>query len=135
MSDWAQPQRDLVTMWFERFGDDMRMWGVPPAMLCRRHLIGEHNEVHMFVGAINKGFNLDGYLTGELLDVNLLRPRHADLVVEMGTRHHIHLSPLPPFNYTGPTGQLDIKANILELTRRCPDCRERILHVLRSKSG
>lgn len=45
----------------------MRMWMVPPELMCRQHLLGEHVELHMFVGAINKGTSvvtLPGYCEG-----------------------------------------------------------------------
>ncbi len=32
----------------------MRTWMVPPQIMCRQHLLGEHNEIHKFVGAVTK---------------------------------------------------------------------------------
>lgn len=40
----------------------MRMWKVNPKNMCRQHLLGEHVECHMFVGAILKGISLSGYI-------------------------------------------------------------------------
>ena len=40
----------------------MRMWMVNPEILCRKHLLGEHVELHMLVGWIIKGKSIQGYL-------------------------------------------------------------------------
>ena len=36
-------------------GPPMRMWTVDPGITCRLHLLREHAELHMFIGAINRG--------------------------------------------------------------------------------
>ena len=33
----------------------MRMWNVDVTKMCNKHLLGEHVEMHMFVGIIIKG--------------------------------------------------------------------------------
>ena len=33
----------------------MRMWMVDPQIMCRQHLLGEHTEMHMFVGTLKRG--------------------------------------------------------------------------------
>ena len=33
----------------------MRDWKVNPKLLCRQHLLGNHLEVHMFVGTLRRG--------------------------------------------------------------------------------
>ena len=45
----------------------MRMWMVDPKIMCRKHLLGEHVEHHMFVGTINKRISIVGYLRDNLL--------------------------------------------------------------------
>jgi hypothetical protein len=30
----------------------MRMWMVPPKVMCRKHLLGEHVEIHMLAGSL-----------------------------------------------------------------------------------
>jgi hypothetical protein len=37
------------------------MWMVDPRQMCRQHLLGEHNELHMFAGTMRKGIGLAGY--------------------------------------------------------------------------
>ena len=32
----------------------MRQWMVDPRLLCRKHLLGEHVENHMFIGTLKR---------------------------------------------------------------------------------
>ena len=101
------------------------MWGVNPKLLCRKHLLGEHVEVHMFVGTIRKGISLAGYVRDGLVEVHSLRKRHEELAAEMARRGYNHQSPLPSFEER-VEGRVDSFANLQELIRRCPTCRENI---------
>lgn len=110
----------------------MRMWMIAPHLLCRKHLLGEHNELHMLAGSILRGKSLEGFVQNGLLQVRSLEERHAELVQEMLKRGYKHASPLPGYknflkNY--PQHVLQAKVNIylslLELARRCPDCASR----------
>lgn len=104
----------------------MRMWMVDPELLCRKHLMGEHVETHMFLGTINKGVSLQGYVDNKLVSTPHLKSRHDELADEMIRRGYNHNSPL---EYTDTLNlvSVDVAANIEELKRRCPDCRARIL--------
>lgn len=97
------------------------MWGVDPKLLCQKHLLGEHVEMHMFVGTIRKGISMTGYLEGGLVETPLIAFRHAQLAAEMERRGMNHHSPLPDFA-VAPAGKVDSIANLKELARRCPDC-------------
>jgi len=46
----------------------MRMWMLPPETMCRKHLLGEHVELHMLLGSLRRGKNIDGFLAGKLVD-------------------------------------------------------------------
>ena len=61
----------------------MRMWLVTPKLMCDKHLLGEHVEMHMFVGCLLKGKSIQGYIDKGLVDVSLLTARHGALVKEM----------------------------------------------------
>ncbi len=102
----------------------MRMWMVNPRIMCRQHLLGEHVEHHMFVGTIQRGIGLSGYLENNLLEMESLATRHDELVVEIEARGYRHRSPLPavspPFH-----GKIDREASLAELIRRCPICAAR----------
>ena len=104
----------------------MRQWLVDPKIMCRQHLLGEHVEHHMYVGTIQKGGNLAGFLEGNLLEPTSLRSRHDELVAEMIRRGYNHKSPLPEFRPFGHEHVvIDRAASLSELLRRCPDCRQR----------
>jgi len=104
----------------------MRLWLVDPRIMCRQHLLGEHVECHAFVGTINKGVRVKGYLRDNLLQINMLAIRHEELAEEMKSRGYNHKSPLPELQirYNDPT-EIDRKRSLEELLRRCPRCRER----------
>ena len=69
----------------------MRMWMVPPRYLCNKHLLGEHVELHMFAGYINKWISLDGYVANGLVDTSLMNRRHDELVEEIRGFCHEHI--------------------------------------------
>ncbi len=94
---------------------------VPPRKMCRKHLLGEHVEIHMAVASLRLGKSVAGFLEKGLLALHSLRRRHDQLVVEMLRRGYHHRSPLGPVPRRRG-GRVDRKANALELARRCPDC-------------
>ena len=100
------------------------MWNVPPPLMCRKHLLGEHVETHMFASCLTKGKHLDGYIDKGLVDISLLRNRHDSLAKEMVNRGYSHASPML-LDWKGP-GTVDSEANVKELARRCLECRKRI---------
>ena len=104
------------------------MWGVDPKKLCNQHLLGEHVEMHMFLGCIIKVINLQGYYDNKLVCTNLIKIRHDDLAVEMIYRGMKHKSPIIETNLLRnfKYGEIDIEANINELISRCSKCRDRL---------
>ena len=72
----------------------MRMWLVPPSHMCRKHLLGEHVELHMLLGTLKKGKSITGFLSGGLVDPCRMYKRHGELVREMERRGYAHNSPL-----------------------------------------
>ena len=101
----------------------MRMWLVDPKTLCRKHLLGEHVEEHMFVGSINKGIRMKGYIEKKLVEVHKLRSRHEELVKEMQRRGYKHKSELPLFTeYVSPS-VISTEENLKELAKRCEECK------------
>lgn len=106
----------------------MRMWLVDPQLMCDRHLLGEHVEMHMFVGTIRKGVSIQGYLDGGLVEVDRIVKRHDQLVLEMQRRSMRHSSPLAmtpdEVNRFSPDfGLVDPAANLAALISRCSQCR------------
>ena len=81
---------------------------VDPTLLCRKHLLGEHVECHMFRGSLLKGTSLRGFLESGLLDSRLLARRHDQLAKELQGRGYRHESPLPrDFDTMAARGAID----------------------------
>ena len=64
----------------------MRMWMLPTAGMCRKHLLGEHVELHMLLGSLRRGKSIEGFLSGGLVDPQCIFARHQELVAEMTRR-------------------------------------------------
>lgn len=107
----------------------MRMWLVDSKIMCRQHLLGEHRELHAFVGTIKKKRNVFGYIRNNLLDVELLSTRHEELVMEMNRRLYNHHSPLPKIEEELIEDikfyKVDREKAKSDLLSRCPECRKR----------
>lgn len=77
----------------------MRVWDVSPRTLCRKHLLGEHRELHGLWNILTKHKGKGGYSkhpetlrwVGKLA---ALYNRHEALVKEMTRRGYQHASPL-----------------------------------------
>ena len=100
----------------------VRMWNVSPDVMCRQHLLGEHVEMHMVVGSINRGKSITGYTSNGLLDTRHIQHRHDSLVTEMSLRGYNHQSPL---DYTDSLydGSVDKQSNLVVLADRCTACK------------
>lgn len=86
----------------------MRIWDVPPAVLCRQHLLGEHRELHAVWTIITEGKR--GYCRHpEVLrwhgKLQALYRRHEELVAEMRSRGYRHHSALDPALASGDQEQ------------------------------
>lgn len=98
-----------------------RMWMVKPSIMCRRHLLGEHKEIHQLIGCINKNKSIKGYLDNGLIEVHNARKRHSQLVKEMKKRGYHHQSKLKSFKIF-KAGKVDIKKSMSDLKKRCKEC-------------
>ena len=113
----------------------MRMWMLPTAGMCRRHLLGEHVELHMLLGSLRRGKNIDGFLAGGLVDPQCIFARHQELVAEMTRRGFKHNSSLDEHECAklaaGFAGRaaIDTAANARDLCQRCPDCASRMTAI------
>lgn len=82
----------------------MRVWDINPKLLCRKHLLGEHRELHAIWVILTE--NKKGYRShpetkrweGKL---KALFARHEDLVSEMKCRSFRHRSNLDVAKATG----------------------------------
>jgi pyrimidine dimer DNA glycosylase len=100
----------------------MRMWMVPPSLMCRKHLLGEHLEVHMLVGSLRRGRSVQGFLDRGLLEPQHVRSRHKALVAEMRRRGYKHASPLLKVRVK-VDGRVDVRRSARELSARCAECK------------
>jgi len=99
---------------------------VDPKKMCRRHLMAEHLETHMFVGALQKGKSVKGYLEKGILEVPALESRHDALVKEIITRGYKHNTPLSlSKEFLVLDGHVDKVASHKVLCERCAECRAR----------
>ncbi len=94
---------------------------VPPRQMCRRHLLGEHVEIHMAAASLRLGKSLSGFIEKGLLGLHSLRARHDALVREMLRRGYRHASPLGRIPRRSG-GRVDRRRNAAELAARCADC-------------
>jgi len=102
----------------------MRMWMVSPRVMCRKHLLGEHLELHMLNGSLSRGKSIAGFLAKRLLEPTALAYRHRELVKEMLNRGYKHASPLVAVNDRKKFSafKVDKVESLKELARRCKAC-------------
>ncbi len=103
----------------------MRMWNVRPELMCRKHLLGEHVEMHMFLGTLSKGKGVEGYVRTGLVEVHNIKARHDELAQEMVRRNYRHNSPMSCSPLLVRRGFVDIEKSYKELQSRCKECRRR----------
>ena len=109
----------------------MRMWMVDPKILCRKHLIGEHVELHMLVGHLRLGRKVDGFVAHNCVQPRSINARHRALAAEMTRRGYKHVSPLrqPAIAWhQHPEAMVDIAASLTDLLGRCKECASRVSH-------
>lgn len=110
----------------------MRMWMIDPKMLCRKHLLGEHGEIHKHRNNFEKGHSIAGRISPiVLIEPASMQVRHDALAAEILRRGYKHKSSyeLPDLSYLPDEeiyAQADIEYNIRDLTGRCDDCKERM---------
>ena len=94
--------------------------------MCRQHLLGEHAEIHMFIGTLSRGKSVKGYLEKGLLEVHNLYSRHEELVEEMKRRGYSHRSEVEEkWRTAEKLGAIDRKKSLKELVKRCSRCKHR----------
>ena len=104
----------------------MRMWMINPKSMCKKHLLGEHYELHMIIGWLKKKKNIRKFITNNLIQPLSIVDRHEDLVKEMNSRDMKHASPLHFdelfLNYLSKeevSYTIDIESSTKDLYARC----------------
>ena len=106
----------------------MRIWDLDPSVLCDRHLLGEHRELHAIWSVLTTGKR--GYAhhpetlrwRGRLA---ALYARHDAEVAEMSRRGFRHASPLAAELATGEAVQTELLDSLeaqRERLARCGSC-------------
>ena len=100
----------------------MRMWMVNPSRLCRKHLLGEHGEIHKHRHNFVKRHKMDGR-KGQI-EPQAMQSRHDELAQEMIRRGYNHNSPyeMPDIGYLGEFPRVDVRKSIADLCGRCEEC-------------
>lgn len=99
---------------------------VDPRILCQRHLLGEHVELHMIAGAARKGrwATLEGLAKAGLIETGALIVRHDEIAAEMLARKMNHQTPLEQ-SPDRLIGHVNPTASLALLLSRCEACRQR----------
>ncbi|HVC09435.1 MAG TPA: pyrimidine dimer DNA glycosylase/endonuclease V [Elusimicrobiota bacterium] len=98
----------------------MRIWDLPPRVLCRQHLLGEHRELHAVWSILTKG-KLGYSRHPETLrwkgKLRALYLRHESLAAEMARRGYRHASPLDGRAASGSAVQNSLIQSLSEQRR------------------
>ncbi len=103
---------------------------IDPKYLCRKHLLGEHGEIHKHKHNFEKQHSIAGRIYPiVLIEPESMQSRHDELALEMSKRGYNHASPYeqPDLSYLADDmrfAKVDEEYNILDLCNRCPDCAE-----------
>ena len=101
----------------------MRMWMIEPVTLCRKHLLGEHGEIHKHRHNFVKGHSIEGR-RGQI-DPAAMGRRHDALAAEMLRRGFNHASPYTQPDLAGydlAGHGVDVVAARADLHARCGEC-------------
>jgi len=104
---------------------------IQPILMCRKHLLGEHGEIHKHRHNFVKHHSITKRVKLGQIAPAAMQNRHDALVVEMLNRGYKHNSPYeqPDISYLPIEYQLstvNAEQSLLELVKRCPQCAERV---------
>lgn len=107
-------------------------------LMCDKHILGEHGEIHKHKHNFVKKHNMGGRLAfPSQISPREMQSRHDELVVEMIARGMNHKSDYEqpdveylfndnPYSYEC---KIDIEHNLNDLANRCVECSKRIRGV------
>ena len=111
----------------------MRMWGINPKLLCRQHLLGEHNEIHKHRHNFVKKHSISKRISPVVqIEPENMKKRHDELVNEMIARGYKHNSPYeqPDLTHLKPDERyatINVDNSINDLINRCPECKKKLI--------
>jgi len=99
---------------------------VNPKILCRKHLLGEHGEIHKHRHNFVKKHKMNGRM-GQIEPISM-QARHDELVEEMLARGYNHNSPYeqPDISHL-PEMLVNKNEALKDLLNRCEECKSRYL--------
>jgi len=107
----------------------MRMWMVTPELLCTKHLLGEHGEIHKHRHTFVKHHKITKRITPVVqIEPMSMELRHDQLAKEMLRRGFNHSSPFiqPDLSYLEENernAKVNINNSLIDL---CPECKKNI---------
>lgn len=107
----------------------MRMWMIDPKLLCQKHLLGEHGEIHKHKHNFEKKHSIKGRISPVvLIEPESMKTRHDELAKEMLRRGYKHQSPYiqPDLSYLADAerfAKVDMGYNLKDLYNRCEECK------------
>ena len=113
----------------------MRMWMCPTNILCQKHLMGEHGEIHKHRHNFVKRHSVVGRIIPVVqIEPESMQSRHDALALEMTNRGYNHKSPyeMPDISYLHQDlrkAKVDVDSSTEDLINRCPDCKKRYYEV------
>jgi hypothetical protein len=110
------------------------MWMIEPELMCMKHLLGEHGEIHKHRHNFVKGHSIAGRIAGNAVEPEAMQSRHDDLEAEIVRRALAagRKPPCSPFEQPDLSGypaeyrtyKINIEQSRALLVDRCPDCRK-----------
>lgn len=114
----------------------MRQWNIEPVLMCNKHILAEHRDMHKTRAMQARNADLTRYYEQGLIHPYTWLPRHDHLVIEMGARGLAHHSPVEQVMGHYPiTLHLNVAANRADLYHRCEACAKRMAGVGRGKDS
>lgn len=108
---------------------------IDPVLLCMKHLLGEHGEIHKHRHNFVKGHSIKGRIEGNAVEPMSMKRRHDDLEAEI-VKRAIEAGRKPPcspfeqpdlstYSEEYRNYKIDAEAARELLLERCEDCRKR----------
>lgn len=110
----------------------MRMWMITPSLLCNKHLLGEHGEIHKHRHVFEKQYSISGRVKPVVqIQPKDMEKRHNELAKEMVSRGMNHKSPYtqPDISYLSEREQnakVNSNQSKKDLIQRCFKCKQKI---------
>lgn len=102
---------------------------IEPKLLCKNHLLGEHNEIHKHRHNFVKKHSIKNRIIKGQIEPSSMEKRHDELAKEMIRRGYNHKSPykMPDISHLNEfekTFKVDKNKSIKDLHNRCKKCKK-----------